>query len=194
LLSHWRIIHETLQLYKQSAFDRSEAIRSLTRDEELLKAAEEAAAAAAAAQSGALDGSSNSSSDATRPKIDMAELLEQLRERNPQLFEDVKKIGSVEEAVKLAMDNKGEVEKVAVDRMEVMGDAIREFMVGYREGKEAGIKEAIEDDQFIERMTTSPAPESSSRSSSSSSDETNSSSKSTSIPDIDTPPQIGSKA
>lgn len=139
-------------MYKQSVFDRNEAIRSLTRDEELLKAAEEAAAAAARLNDPT--SGNRSSSDMIQPKIDVAGLLEQLRERNPQLFEDVKKIGSVEDAVKVAMDNKGEVEKVAVDRMEVMGDAIREFMVGYREGKEAGFKEASEDDQLIERLTT----------------------------------------
>ena len=47
--SHWHIVQETLTLYKQSVFDRNEAIRSLAVDEELLKAVDDAAAAAAAA-------------------------------------------------------------------------------------------------------------------------------------------------
>jgi hypothetical protein len=140
---HWLIVKETLEMYRQSVVNRDEAIRSLDRDEEVIKAAE--AAAAERSKSGEL-------ADVKDYDLDLKLLLDKVKESNPHLFEEAKKIRKVEDVVKFAVDHKDEAQKVAVDRMEIMGAAIHEFMAGYREGKESGIKEATADEQYLSRL------------------------------------------
>jgi hypothetical protein len=54
------------------------------------------------------------------------------------------------------IDKKKQVSEMATDRLEVMGTALREFMEGYREGKETSMKQTLEDkslDHYIDGIT-----------------------------------------
>jgi hypothetical protein len=62
------------------------------------------------------------------------------------------KIDSVEDALKVGYKNKDNIKKEAVDKLEVMGEAIEEFMVGYRKGKIEALKDTLEDDEFVNSL------------------------------------------
>ena len=110
LSTHWRVLQETAALYRLTVLDREEAIRDIARDDALVKAADEAAAAAKAAAAGP-GAEAAAAATATKPQIDVVQLLEQVKARNPQLFEDLKKVRDVGDAVKLVVDNQDEVRR-----------------------------------------------------------------------------------
>jgi hypothetical protein len=110
LSTHWRVLQETVALYRLTVLDREEAIRDIARDDALVKAADEAAAAAKAAAAGP-GAEAAAAATATKPQIDVVQLLEQVKARNPQLFEDLKKVRDVGDAVKLVVDNQDEVRR-----------------------------------------------------------------------------------
>jgi len=127
LRDHWDVVRETLYLYKLSLFDREEAIRLLKIDAEIRRQREEER----------LKRESAAGTDPSQPQAtaetDMAELTERVRKMFPKELASVK---SVDDAVHLAAAKKEDIQGLASDRLELVGEAIHAFMEGYREGKD----------------------------------------------------------
>jgi hypothetical protein len=132
LRSHWLVLKESAQLYVLTWTNRNEAVNILTKDEIMIEQAR--------------------ARKETGEKIETADFIKSVEELYPKLMKDMEKVGSVGDVVGVVSSNKEELKKVAADRLEIMGEALHQFMVGYREGRDAGHREAMEDDKFVQSM------------------------------------------
>jgi hypothetical protein len=132
LKHHLSIIRESIHLYKLTIFDRNAAIKELERDEATIKAAK--------------------LQNETGEKVDSDEFMKSLQELAPKMFEDAKKITGINDVITMVGDNKDELKNVAKNRLEIMGEAIQQFMEGYREGRDTGFKDATEDDKYLRSL------------------------------------------
>lgn len=149
-MNHVRALRDAIVLYKKSIFEPEEAVREASIDDEFNRQATD-------------KWSSNgiSSDDGEKgvvEKNDMDEIMEKVKAMYPKgipqdLSGAVKELGSKKEDIK----------EVAIDRLEIMAEAMKEFMSGYREGKDESRKEVeeVSDDEakryisnFVENVET----------------------------------------
>ena len=133
-MNHFRAMRDAFVLYKKTLFDPEAAVREASIDDEFIRRATEKWSESGKTEAGA----------SVVEKKDFDEIMEKVRAMYPEglpkdLSGAVKELGSRKEDIK----------EVAVDRLEVMAEAIKEFMSGYREGKEESIKEvdAVTDEE-----------------------------------------------
>ena len=146
---HWRVLKETLHLYRLSLFDREEAIRLIKIELEIARQIEEAKRLNATGGTAA-DGSLPSSEPRPNINTDMVELTERVRKMFPK---EVASVNSVEDAVRLAKSKRQDLQELAEDRLELLGSAIHSFMEGYRQGKDKARADVDNStDPFVERL------------------------------------------
>lgn len=145
LRDHLRVVRESVHLYRLSLMDRDEAIREVKIDNELMRQVREAQAKTAGSSA-----EQSPAGAAPAAATDMEELAAKVRGMFPK---DVQRVSSVQEAVQVAVDRKEDVRALATDRLETVGAALSEFMLGYREGKEAGLRDVEEGrDDMLESL------------------------------------------
>jgi predicted ATP-grasp superfamily ATP-dependent carboligase len=146
---HYAVVRDTLHLYKLSLMDRSEAIRLLKIDAEVRRQMEETERRRRAHEAGE-NLSEEDKKLLLEAETDFAELTVRVAKMFPKELAEVK---SVEDAVRLAADKREEMHALAANRLETVGSAISEFMVGYREGKAASLKDVVESkDPFFDHL------------------------------------------
>jgi len=144
---YFGVFRETLSMYKLTLFDREEAIRQLKIEAEIKRQMEEIRLRSEGAAMQSPDGGGGHRPDAA---TDMAELADRVRKMFPK---DVQSVKNVDDAVRLASDRREDIEKLAADRMELLGHAIFSFMEGYRDGKEKSRSEVeAATDPYLERL------------------------------------------
>lgn len=146
-MNHIRAVRDAMVLYKNSIFDPEEAVREASIDDEFIRQATEKWSSQGS--QGKTDGGDDGEKGVVEQK-DMDEIMEKVKAMYPEglpqdLSGAVKELGSRREDIK----------EVAIDRLEVMAEAMKEFMSGYREGKDESRKE-IEDvsDEEAKRYIT----------------------------------------
>jgi len=152
---HYEVARDTLNLYKLSLMDRPESIRLLKIDAEVRRQMEETERRRRAHEAG-----ENISEEEKKllleAETDFAELTVRVAKMFPKELAEVK---SVEDAVRLAADKREDVHALAANRLETVGSAISEFMVGYREGKAASLKDVAENrDPFFDNLIDGVVP------------------------------------
>ncbi len=63
--------------------------------------------------------------------------------------ENMKQVKDIKSAVSTVMDNKENIKTFAAKKLETVAMIIGDFMSGYKEGKEAGVVDALRDDGFV---------------------------------------------
>lgn len=122
-MNHIRAMRDAAVLYRKTLFNPEEALREASIDDEFIKRATEK-----------WSGRNKSGEEGTitvMEKKDMDEIMQKVKAMYPEglpkdLSGTIKEIGNRKEDIK----------DVAIDRLEVMAEAINEFMSGYREGKD----------------------------------------------------------
>lgn len=156
LRDHWTALSSTVNIYKLTHSDRDEAIRLLKIDAELTRQIIKNQNEKKQQQQ------QNTVDINVEPhpstSTDVAELTERVKKMFPKEISEVK---TLEDAARVAMDKRGDIQEIIVDRLEVLGQAISEFMSGYREGKEASLREVAESkDLYIDRLMDPLSPKS----------------------------------
>jgi hypothetical protein len=136
--THFKILKETIDLYRLTLLDRDESVRLIKIDEEIVRQLRKARSGRAEAASAASGTSSADGAELTNKlahlETDAVEVVRRVREMFPKDMPT--DAASALQAIKA---RKGDVNDLAVDRLEVMGASISEFMTGYREGKEEAV-------------------------------------------------------
>jgi hypothetical protein len=63
--------------------------------------------------------------------------------------ENIAQVKDIKSAVSTAIDNQDTIKTFAAKKLETVGMIIRDFMSGYKEGKEIGVVDALRDDGFV---------------------------------------------
>jgi hypothetical protein len=133
-VSHYRAVRDSLKLYRKTLFDPEEAIREASMDDEFVR---QAAERLSAQENGTVyKEGKHDEATTTETKKDMDEIMEKVKAMYPESMPQ-----DLDGAVKELEGRKEDIKEVAIDRLEVMAGAMKEFMVGYREGKEESIRE-----------------------------------------------------
>ena len=131
---HWKIFKEVIVLYKLTWTNQDEAVRQVKTGEEILKQMKDERAGITASN----DENTNAMhTKLTAIETDMKVMTDKLFKLFPKNSIDIPK--DSESAKKFMNERQDDAKHLAVDRLEVMGVSLSEFMKGYREGKEEGI-------------------------------------------------------
>lgn len=133
--THLKIFKETVSLFKLTILDREESVRLLKIEEETIRQLRRVRSGRAAAEADSTASSvDNITTTLASMETDALSVAKKVRKMFPKDMPT-----DAESALKAIKERRGDVKELAVDRLEVMGASISEFMVGYREGKEEGI-------------------------------------------------------
>jgi len=130
----WLIWTETFELAYLRYADPKKAYKIAKDDSDLLKKLEE-------------DHERSHPEMKTRIKT----WAENIKRESPKYFKHLDELNRPEDAVKYLKENKGTIQSFIMVRMETMGEALAEFMKGYRESKEQS-RLAAEDGEYINNM------------------------------------------
>ena len=104
LSAWWSILKETFSVYYLSVVNREKAIEEIGKDEEIIKAFMEQLATMQSDKTTESNDENNNNNNKNVP--DLQSILDKLRNQNPKLFDDFKSVGSVEDAIKFAKENR----------------------------------------------------------------------------------------
>ena len=134
-----KILTESKDLYYQTLTDRDAAIKIIEDDDLFIKLRKEA-------QEKSIKEHNDFDDNNFRKNVD--DLIKEF------------KLNHKDVSMNSIFDKKKQVNEIATDRLEVMGIALREFMDGYREGRDISMKQTMEDkslDHYIDGITNMDA-------------------------------------
>jgi hypothetical protein len=135
-----KVLTESKDLYYKTLTDRDAAIKVINDDDLFIKLRREA-------QEKSIKEHNDFDENDFRKNVD--ELIKEFKLNHKDL------------SMNSILDNKKQVSELATDRLEVMGIALREFMDGYREGRDTSMKQTMDDkslDHYIDGITNMDVP------------------------------------
>lgn len=130
-LVHWAALRASIDLYKLGWTNQHDAVAILHRREEALKRDKDKYSGR---EQSAKENVDKAATKLTAIETDLMKVTERVRALMPDRL-PLDKDG----VVKVVKAQEGNIKELAVDRLEVMGASISEFMSGYREGKVEGV-------------------------------------------------------